>query len=61
MALLPLISRWRFRRFDFSGTRNNWRLGFTGEMTGENNRIDLRGDKLCLNIKTVREGDASLS
>jgi hypothetical protein len=40
MALLPLISRWRLLQFDFSRARNDWRLGFTGEMSGENNRID---------------------
>jgi hypothetical protein len=44
MALLPLISRWRLLRFDFSRPRNNWRLGFTGEMSGENNRFDLGCD-----------------
>jgi hypothetical protein len=41
MALLPLISRWRLLGFDFSRARNNWRLGFTAEMIGENNRIEL--------------------
>jgi hypothetical protein len=44
MALLPLISWWHLLWFDFSRARNNWRLGFTAEMTGENGRINIRRD-----------------